>query len=172
MNSFCIELLPLLAVTVLTRCENQGRKQRSCRPHLQTLCLSVIWCRQTQEPQRLHKLLMDGWMTTLLMNALIIIICVWVCVCLCVCREREKERGCLWVYDSLLVLQPNRRPSPLSCSVRLRTHILNTCWLIPPRLCVSVSSHRDKNPKVDKLEMRKTKMSCNIITHSRHLRTC
>lgn len=51
----------------------------------------------------------NGRMTTLLMNALII------CV--------GGGWGCLWVYDSLLVLQPNRRPSPLSLSVQLQRHI-------------------------------------------------
>lgn len=39
---------------------------------------------------------------------------------------------CLWVYDSLLVLQPNRRPISFSAAVCTteETHILNTCWLI------------------------------------------
>lgn len=95
-------------------------------------CVSVAHLvrRQTEEPQRLHRAT-NGRMTTLLMNALIIGVGGG-------CRvggSREEDGGgCLWVYDSLLVLQPNRRPSPLLSSeprcTTAETHIFNTCWLI------------------------------------------
>lgn len=76
--------------------------------------------------------------------------------------------GCLWLYDSLLVLQPNRRPSPSEPRCTTDTHIFPTHAgssapppLRPqqqhPRSHVSPSSHRDPKFKTAPNQHEKSK---------------
>lgn len=82
---------------------------------LQTLCLSGSFGAETNTGTSAASQAPNGWMTTLLMNALIICVDVWL------------WWGCWGLYDSLLVLQPNRRPHSFKHhSVQLQRHIFKT----------------------------------------------